>query len=124
MAMLYQFKLEYDAQCKQDQILTCTPAYMALVSVTSMVHDIARARLPINGPVIFPGIISLYHVAKATSSLHHLRLDSGIVVNNIVDTLRALTHRSKLAGKKYTRFDFQFDTLSSYCISGIYVERL
>ncbi|KAJ5564298.1 hypothetical protein N7513_000540 [Penicillium frequentans] len=98
MAMLYQFKLEYDAQCKQDQILTCTPAYMALVSVTSMVHDIARARLPINGPVIFPGIISLYHVAKATSSLHRLRLDSGIVVNNIVDTLRALTHRSKLAG--------------------------
>lgn len=110
MAILYRSKLEYDSQYRQGQSLTCTPAYLALMSVTSMVHDIARARLPTTGPGTSPGIISLYHVAKVTSSLHYLRPDSGIVVNDIIDTLRSLSQQSNLASENMLDFSLASDT--------------
>lgn len=99
MATLYQFKLGSDVHIKQGQLLTSTPAYLAFVSVMSMVRDIARARLPNSGLVTFPGVISLYTVAMAALKLSHLYPDSAFVVNDILDTLRILGRRSKLAGE-------------------------
>jgi hypothetical protein len=99
MTTLYQFKLGLDVHIIQGQLLTCTPAYLALASVMSMVRDIARARLPKSGLVTFPGIISLYTVAMAALKLSHLYPDSTSVVNDILDTLRILGRRSKLAGE-------------------------
>lgn len=97
MTILYQFKLESDARIKQGQSLKCTPAYLAFDSVTAMFRDIARAKLPKAGPAMFPGIISLYTVARAVLRLSNLYPDTALVVKDILGTLRILGQRNKLA---------------------------